>query len=294
MMWINNEDAAGNYDVGARLNEGEVLMCRLYGFRANEATKVECTLVHAQNALMVQSRQDLGGVSHTHGWGVATYEDHWPQVERQAWAAYHGEHFRRAAARIHSRTVLAHVRRATVGPPALENTHPFSHGPWSMIHNGTLPGFQHVCEPMLAETSADHRAAITGVTDSEHLFRYLLSLRDTTSQEAIMTWFRSGVRQVIEWCLEVDSEATIGLNVILTDGEELVGSRWGRGLFYIERDGVYDCEVCGFPHVRHDPALAYRAVVVASEPISHENWIEVPDRALYHVTRDLQVRIERL
>ena len=27
-------------------------MCRLYGFRANEETKVECTLVHAQNALL--------------------------------------------------------------------------------------------------------------------------------------------------------------------------------------------------------------------------------------------------
>ena len=25
-------------------------MCRLYGFRANEPTKVECTLVYAQNA----------------------------------------------------------------------------------------------------------------------------------------------------------------------------------------------------------------------------------------------------
>ena len=71
-------------------------MCRLYGFRANEPTKVECTLVHAQNSLMVQSREDLAGYEHAQGWGVATYEDRRPHVERQAWAAYHGEHFRRA------------------------------------------------------------------------------------------------------------------------------------------------------------------------------------------------------
>jgi glutamine amidotransferase len=45
-------------------------------------------------------------------------------------------------------------------------------------------------------------------------------------------------------------------------------------------------------HVR--PCPGYRAVVIASEPISHENWIEMPDRALYHMTRDFQVRIERL
>jgi predicted glutamine amidotransferase len=53
-------------------------MCRLYGFRANEPTKVECTLVYAQNALMVQSREDLTGRGNAHGWGIATYEDHCP------------------------------------------------------------------------------------------------------------------------------------------------------------------------------------------------------------------------
>ena len=93
-------------------------MCRLYGMLANEETKVECTLVHAQNALMVQSRRDLAGHRHGHGWGVATYRNHLPDVSKQAWAAYHGEHFKRAAARIYSRTVVAHVRQATVGPPS--------------------------------------------------------------------------------------------------------------------------------------------------------------------------------
>ena len=87
-------------------------MCRLYGFQASEPTKVECTLVHAQNALLVQSEADLTGLSHSHGWGLATFENHAPHIERQAWAAYHGEHFRRAAARIYSKTVVAHVRRA--------------------------------------------------------------------------------------------------------------------------------------------------------------------------------------
>ena len=33
-------------------------MCRLYAMRANEPTRVECSLVHAQNALMQQSQGD--------------------------------------------------------------------------------------------------------------------------------------------------------------------------------------------------------------------------------------------
>ena len=62
-------------------------MCRLYGFRASEPTRVECSLVHAQNALMEQSRMDLEGLTHGHGWGVAEHPDGVPFVEKQAWAA---------------------------------------------------------------------------------------------------------------------------------------------------------------------------------------------------------------
>jgi hypothetical protein len=47
-------------------------MCRLYAFRANEPTRVECSLVHAQNALMEQSKGDMAGAMHGHGWGVVS------------------------------------------------------------------------------------------------------------------------------------------------------------------------------------------------------------------------------
>jgi len=269
-------------------------MCRLYGFRASEPTKVECTLVHAQNALMVQSRKDLAGYSHAHGWGVATYEDHRPHIERQAWAAYHGEHFRRAAARVYAETVLAHVRRATVGPPAFENTHPFSEGSLALIHNGTVPSFDRLRERMLAAMVPAHRAAIGGVTDSEHFFHMLLSLRDSKPDQPLMETLREGVNLVMSWSREIDPTAKLGLNVILSDGHELVGTRLGRTLYYIERDGVYDCEVCGFPHIHHDPKRSYKAIVVASEPITHETWNEMPEGSIYAVDSDLGLKIESL
>ena len=267
-------------------------MCRLYGMRANEPTKVECSLVHAQNALMVQSRQDRAGYSHAHGWGVATYEDHMPHIERQAWAAYHGEHFRRTAARIYATTVLAHVRRATVGPPGLENTHPFSHGPWTMIHNGTIPHFGQLRDRMLAMMNWQHRAEIHGVTDSEHFFHFVMSRH--RPGEPIFATLRAAAETVIGWCREIDPEARIGLNVILTDGIELVGIRLGRGLHYIERDGIYDCEICGVPHIHHEPRQHYREVVLASEPITHEVWQEMPEASIYEVTPEIALRIESL
>ena len=266
-------------------------MCRLYGFRANEATKVECSLVHAQNALMRQSRADLAGYSHAHGWGVAAYEDHLPRVERQAWAAYHGEHFARAAARVFAHLVLAHVRRATVGEPGPENTHPFVEGPWALIHNGTIPAFEQIRERMLSQTAADQRARIRGTTDSEHLFRLLLTKLEADPSAGVKEVLAETLRAVADWGSEFEPDRTLGLNVILTNGSTLVATRWGRGLYYALREGLYDCEICGFPHVRHHAGTDYRAVVLASEPITHEPWVEVPERTVLEVTPGLDLTI---
>ena len=267
-------------------------MCRLYVFLATEATKVECTLVHAQNALMVQSRRDRAGLSHGHGWGVATYEDHHPRIERQAWAAYHGEHFQRAAARIHSRTVLAHVRRATVGLPGMANTHPFSWKQWACAHNGTIPRFTKLRERMLEAIAPERRALIKGETDSEHVFQLLLTLLERAPDLPLVEIVRQVVQLVVSWCADMNTDSKVALNLMLTDGEQLAGSRWGRTLYRVEREAIRDCEICGFPHVHHTPGQEYRAVVVASEPISHEAWQEVPDRSVYFASPDMRLHIE--
>lgn len=267
-------------------------MCRLYGFRATEPTKVECTLVHAQNALMVQSRRDRAGLTHGHGWGVATYEDHHPRIERQAWAAYHGEHFQRAAARIHSRTVLAHVRRATVGLPGMPNTHPFSSKQWAFAHNGTIPKFAKLRERMLEAIAPERHALIKGETDSEHVFQLLLTLLEREPDLPLVEIVRQVVQLVVSWCADMNTDSEVALNLMLTDGEQLAGSRWGRTLFRVEREAIRDCEICGFPHVHHTPGQDYRAVVVASEPISHEAWQEVPDRSVYFASADMRLQIE--
>jgi glutamine amidotransferase len=266
-------------------------MCRLYALRASEPTRVECNLVHAQNALMAQSRGDEEGLMHGHGWGVADYPDGLPMVERQTWAAFKGEHFAKKAARVYARTVIAHVRRATVGPPAMENTHPFVHGRWIFAHNGTVPNFAAVRDLMLDDIDPTHRAEIHGTTDSEHVFRYLMSLWAANPQTDLLETLRIGLNQVVDWCRSVDAGAPIGLNVILTDGDNVVGSRLGRSLWFLERDGVFICDICGKPHTHHDPKAVYRSAEVASERITSEpGWKGVPEASVFSIDRDYRFR----
>jgi len=267
-------------------------MCRLYGFRATEPTRLECSLVRAQNALMAQSRKDREGLTHGHGWGVAEHPDGVPFVEKQAWAAYHGEHFKKTAARLYARAAIAHVRRATVGLPSLENTHPFVHGVWIFAHNGTVPHFDGVRDRLLPELEEPHRSEIHGTTDSEHVFRYLLTLWRRRPDRPLSDTLRDGLEQVVAWATEIEAAAEISLNVLWTNGEQLVGSRLNRTLCYLERDGLARCDICGETHVHHDPQRRYRAVEVASEPITCESWRQIPNGTVFTVDPDMRLRIE--
>ena len=62
----------------------------------------------------------------------------------------------------------------------------------------------------------------------------------------------------------------------------------------IVRDGVYDCEICGIPHIHHNPAVDHRAIIVASEPITSEPWSEIPNHSLMYVSPNLTCVIDEI
>ncbi len=279
-------------------------MCRIYGFRSNEPTKVECTLVHAQNALLAQSRSDHVGKSHPHGWGIGLYENGAPQIERRPVPAFDDLHFSVTAERVFARTVVAHVRKATVGKTALENTHPFSYGRWMFAHNGTVTAFDRVLPVLEAETLPRFRGLARGATDSETLFYWLLSRmvragvdpdRSPADPGELAAVVAAATPRVDRLCEEAGCEKPARLNQILTDGEVLVAVRWRRTLHWVERPGLHDCEICGIPHVHRTDSRGYRATIVASEPISHdEPWREVPEYSVVAVDGGIRTAIHRL
>lgn len=275
-------------------------MCRLYGFRANEETKVECTLVHAQNALLLQSRVDRRGRSHPDGWGIAFYRDGTLLLEHRAAAAFRDVHFSATAERVYSRTVIAHIRMATVGGVSSANTHPFTYACWTFAHNGTVTAFPALADRLAEETGPRLQAHRRGGTDSEQVFYWLLArmeragIQPEARSPDLAVLERVVAESVVELarrCEEAGAERPARLNLLLTDGVSLVATRWDQDLYWVARVGVHDCEICGIPHVHHDEGTDYRAVVVASEPISREDWREVPDRSVLTVDAAIRTAI---
>jgi glutamine amidotransferase len=271
-------------------------MCRLYGFRSSHPRKIECELIRAENSLLAQSRKDSHGKSHPDGWGLATHDGEAPRVVRQAEAAGESKAFRWASAQVHSRNVLAHVRRATIGDQRTENTHPFAHERWIFAHNGTLAAFPVLRERMLAETTANQRVAILGHTDSEHIFHFLLARVESRPDNALVDAIRDGVTELVAWAQREVPGSEIGLNMLMTNGSESVGVRFGRPLWYAERDRIHPCEVCGGAlHVEGEPPHEYRAAVVASEPITRtERWAAFPEASIFRIDPHARLEIESL
>lgn len=110
---------------------------------------------------------------HADGWGVAFQEDTDVRLIREPHAASSSvcaEVLQKHA--IRSPMVLAHIRLATQGPPALKNTQPFvrelAGRTHTFAHNGRLDGIED------SITLGGDRFRPVGETDSEHAFCVLL------------------------------------------------------------------------------------------------------------------------
>ena len=267
-------------------------MCRLYGLRATHPTRVSCELVEAQNSLIRQSEEDARGLSNPHGWGIGYVQDGTMYCEREVEPASSDEEFRHDAARVDATTVVAHVRRATVGKPRLVNTHPFRHDNAMLAHNGHIPAFDEVRPRLVEAMLPAHREAVHGDTDSEHFFQLLLSNRARHPGWSMTRLLRHTASSVIDWASEVVPEAEIALNFLWAIDDELVGMRLGRTLWYLQLRQVHECSVCGQEHAHPDDGRPYRSVEFASERITGEQWRAVPEGTIFHLDRDMCVEFD--
>jgi glutamine amidotransferase len=258
-------------------------MCRLFGFRSNVPAKVHRSLVLEKNSLLFQSRE------HKDGWGIASYANgSVPEVAHGIGAAHCDPEFERVSSLLDSKTVLAHVRLASVGKVSPENAHPFVCHDWAFAHNGTVTGFANHQAAIEALLRPDFRARLRGETDSERCFYlFLTHLQsadgDSRNLASIARALAQTVKQVAQ--LSDSPEKRSSLNFLVTDGLRMVAIRRNRTLFFSEGHKK--------DRQREPPRDGDRPsqVVVASEELSGEShWHEISEETLIGIDADLTLR----
>lgn len=233
-------------------------MCRLMAYCGPPRTLHEL-LLEAPHSLEHQSyepREQQHGVVNADGFGVAWYHPSRPEPAcyrtiRPIWS---DQSFASMAGVIDSETVVAAVRSAT--PPAAteeSGTQPFTHGPWSFLHNGYLDDFRSTRGVALRRSlSFERAAAIASGADSEVLFALVLDAIDRGADPS------DAVAEVVT---KLRPGNLGGLNLVLARQRHLVATRAGNSLHTLRR--------------RIDGREAF---YLASEPFDDDpEWAEVPD-----------------
>ena len=119
------------------------------------------------------------------------------------------------------------------------------------------------------------------------------SLDDSAQSETVLNVLAESARELMRRCESVQDEEA-RLNFLLTDGKQMFATRWNNSLYFVQREGVRDCQVCQIAHVEPNPQQTYRAVVIASEPISDEPWQEIENGSVCHVDHQQNFRATKL
>ncbi len=275
-------------------------MCRLFGFRSVILSQVHQSLVQADNALEVQSRE------HPHGWGVAYYVRNSPHIIKSTNAALEDKIFKKVSGVVSSQTVLGHIRKATVGETNILNTHPFQYGHWTFAHNGNIKNFDECREAILEHIPEYFQKFILGTTDSEVLFYYLLSKISRVmnlSEEEIdiddmSTIINDAINDLIEIIGELnfmeDAPATDNFfTFILTNGNMMIAFNGGKKLYYSTyKNQCVDRDTCSSfsPECEAPSKTGFvNHLIFSSEPLSGDNiWIALEPMEMMGVDFKMQ------
>ncbi|MFY9489167.1 MAG: class II glutamine amidotransferase, partial [Solirubrobacterales bacterium] len=216
-----------------------------FGAVAAAPISVRRELLDAVNPLIRQSE------AHDSGWGMAAYREiggEAPLIERFATSAYDDKRFG-VATEIEARIFNTHVRRATLGGVAPENTHPFDFGPYSFAHNGTILNYRSLLRKGMPEPR--------GETDSECFFLRLMNEFDPADPVRSMRGLIATI---------VSTSTFSGLNFVFSDGIKLYAYRLGVfELYWLTRPGMS---------------------MVASEMLTGEHWHAVQQDVLLTLDPD--------
>lgn len=260
-------------------------MCRFVAYIGQDKLLLDEVLSKPENSLIRQSIAARGGTHgvNADGFGVAWYTpeiDDSPGVFKSIQPAWNDANLHSLSSKLTSKCFLAHVRASTVGDVSQSNCHPFAFDRYAFVHNGTVMGFEQLKRPLFDYIEDDLFHCIKGNTDSECFFMLVMHYR-VYQQLSLLESVKAAIQWISETKEALDILERSRLNIVLTDGKELVATRYAsHGLeplsVYYRRDRL------------EDGGVAY---VVSSEPLtSHtREWTLFPENSYLHISCDLEV-----
>jgi glutamine amidotransferase len=235
-------------------------------------------LLQAPDSLVVQSHREPDGT------GLGYFApDGTPHVDKQPIAAFADQAFAREAREVESETFVAHIRYATTGGLAANNTHPFEQHGRLLAHNGVIEDL-----PKLEAQLGSYRDLVHGDTDSERFFALVTKHTDEHGGDVT-----AGLTSAASWVAQ--ELRLLALNVVLATSDELWALRYPdtHELHVLERPPGAPLEHIGSAGtVRvHSADLADKpAVVIATEPMDADpHWRALASGELLHVDPSLKV-----
>ena len=218
------------------------------------------------------------GEKNPHGYGFGAFVDGNAQLWKHTESALESGAYGQMPWLDDTRSMVAHVRKATVGGVNLDNTHPFHVGDLIVAHNGTFGEVDQVDARLGIETL--RRLGVRGDTDSERFAALLAHQTAAAGGDEI-----EGYRRTVAY-LSDHHPMTSLTSVSIDPNGDFTALRYpeNRSLFW-KRLGIRDADN-GYQLVGDKGGLT----VFASRPLdATAGWQELPPGMLMRVrAKDLR------
>jgi predicted glutamine amidotransferase len=265
-------------------------MCRWLAYSGTPVL-LEELLYKPTHSLIVQSLHSRLGVEKTNGdgFGIGWYgESSTPAVFKSIEPAWNDRNLQELSGHVRSGLVFAHIRASTGTPVQQTNCHPFRHGRWLWMHNGSIARFHDVKRELLLAVDPSLFPDLEGSTDSEAFFFLALTMGLEDDPPAAV---ERAVGLIEHVGRSNRIEHPIQMTVATTDGDRVWGFRYSsegrsRSLYFSTLVATLRAQYPDNPVLQ---GLSDESRLVVSEPLGDLEgaWNEVPESS-YGVVQEGQ------
>jgi ergothioneine biosynthesis protein EgtC len=263
------------------------IMCRLLGYLGPPLT-LDTLLLQPPHSLVVQAyapKELEVARLNADGFGLGWYHPTTmtePFIYRNTLPIWNDPNLPALCRYITTDCAIAYVRSATPGQGVdISNCQPFQAGSLLFSHNGYIKQFRETLyRPMRQALSDRIYSGIHGHTDSEHIWGLVLSALVALPSLSLDQALERALGQLLDLAYRYDTP--VAANVLVSDGQTLVGSRLAS---HSRAPSLY--------WLKDDPQFP-NAVVVASEPLFDGRWAPCEESSLFTITRDRDVQFYSL